>query len=189
MKRQNGTSHSFRRDIGIIVLSILVAVILVQSGILLHLLQSVEGYGFLSTFIVGLFFTSVFTTAPAIAALGEIALTHSLLFTAFFGALGAMCGDFLIFRFMRDKFSEHLSQIVEMRGIGRRMKHLFKLNFFHWLTLLLGGLIIASPLPDELGLSLLGFSKLKTSRFLPMSFAFNFIGIVLIGLAARALAQ
>ncbi|PIR83902.1 hypothetical protein COU18_00600 [Candidatus Kaiserbacteria bacterium CG10_big_fil_rev_8_21_14_0_10_51_14] len=182
-------SNGFLRDIGIIAISVLVAVILVKSGILLHVINSVNGFGFLSSFIAGVFFTSVFTTAPAIAALGEISITHSLFMTAFFGALGAMLGDLVIFRFMRDTFSEHISHMVQMRGMSRRLKHLFKLRFFHWFTLLLGGLIIASPFPDELGLSLLGFSHMRTSRFLPMSFTFNFVGILLVGLAARALAQ
>ncbi len=187
--RINGNHSGFLRDIGIIILSILVAVILMQTGVLAHLLESIQEFRFLSSFVVGLFFTSVFTTAPAIVAFGEIVQTHSLLLTAFWGALGAMCGDFIIFRFMRDKFAEHLLEVLQIQGMGKRLKLLFKRKFFHWLTLLLGGLIIASPLPDELGLSLLGFSKIKTSRFLPLSFTFNFIGIFLIGLAARALLQ
>ena len=61
---------------------------------------------------------------------------------------------------------------------------LFKLRSFRWLTFFAGGFIIASPLPDELGIALLGFSKLKTSLFVPLSFTFNFLGICLIGIAA-----
>ena len=67
------------------------------------------------------------------------------------------------------------------------MKALFKFKFFRWLTWLIGGLIIASPLPDELGISLLGFSKAKTSLFIVLSFVFNFLGILFIGWVARAL--
>ena len=61
-----------------------------------------------------------------------------------------------------------------------------KLKFFRWLTFLVGGLIIASPLPDELGISILGFSKMKVSWFIAISLVFNFIGILLIGVVARA---
>lgn len=184
MKRSN---NDFLRDVGIILLSIFVAVILVKTRILSHLLFLTGKTLFLNSFISGFFFTSVFTTAPAIAALGEIARANSLFFTALFGALGAMCGDFLIFRFMRDSFSGHLIELVKTKGTRKRIKSIFKLRFFRWLTFLIGGLIIASPLPDELGLSLLGFSKIKTSRFLPLSFTFNFIGIIFVGLVARAL--
>ena len=51
----------------------------------------------------------------------------------------------------------------------------------------MGGLIIASPFPDELGIGLLGFSKMRTRWFVLLSFTFNFIGIFLIGLVAKTL--
>ena len=64
---------------------------------------------------------------------------------------------------------------------------LLKLKLFRRVSFFVGGLIIASPLPDELGISLFGFSKIKMSWFIPLSFIFNFIGIVLIGVVAQAL--
>jgi hypothetical protein len=178
---------AFARDLGIIALSILVAAILIQSNTLAQLFALTGNFKFIDSFIAGFFFTSIFTTAPAIAAFGEMSLLGSLPAIAFFGALGAVCGDYLIFKFMRDTFAEHLSQMIELRSMRRRFGHLFKVRFFRQFTFLLGGIIIASPLPDELGLSLLGFSKVKTSWFLPLSFVFNFIGIYAVGLAARAL--
>jgi len=45
---------------------------------------------------------------------------------------------------------------------------------------ILAGLIIASPLPDEIGIALLGMIKYKTKYFLLYSFLLNFIGIFLI---------
>ena len=51
-----------------------------------------------------------------------------------------------------------------------------------------GGLILASPLPDELGVAVLGFSKMRLKYFALLSFVFNFLGIAVIGLVARALA-
>jgi len=38
-------------------------------------------------------------------------------------------------------------------------------------------LIIASPLPDELGVALLGTTKQKTKEFLILSYFMNFLGI------------
>jgi len=55
------------------------------------------------------------------------------------------------------------------------------------LTFLVGGLIIVSPFPDEIGVSLLGFSKMRTSWFISLSFVFNFTGILLVGWVAKAL--
>lgn len=182
------TQHEFFKDIAIIVLSIFVSILLVYTGVLSRIIEATSNYQIFSVLVAGFFFTSIFTTAPAIAALGEIAQGHSLVLVALFGALGAMLGDYIIFRFMRDTFAVHIAQVVQLQGARNRLKSLLKLRSFRWLTFLVGGVIIASPLPDELGLSLLGFSKVQTSLFLPLSFVFNFFGIFLIGLAAQALA-
>ncbi|MEK7128218.1 MAG: hypothetical protein AAB933_01475 [Patescibacteria group bacterium] len=174
------------KDIAIIVLSIVVAVILVKTDALIKILTSTKELELLGSFIAGAFFTSIFTTAPAIVTLGEIAQANSLVVTALLGGAGAVVGDLIIFQFIRNRFSNHLLELLACRGIKRRMKFLSKLKFFRWLTFLVGGLIIASPLPDELGISILGFSKMKVSWFIAISFIFNFIGILLIGVVARA---
>ncbi len=184
MKKPRG---HLRQDIGIVFLSILVALILVRTDTIPTLLSYSRELDHVGSFIAGLFFTSVFTTAPAIAAFGEIAQVYSLFWTAFFGALGAVLGDFILFRFLRDRFSDDLMEVLRHNTGGKRVRALLKLKFFRWFTFLLGGIIIASPLPDELGISLLGFSKTKTSWFIPLSFTFNFLGILLIGAVSRSL--
>lgn len=179
--------HFLLQDAAIIFISVLVAVILAKTGILKNLLTSTKEYELFGGFISGMFFTSVFTTPPATVALGEIARVDGIIMTAVVGALGAVVGDLVIFRFIRDRFAEHLLELVGHKSLGRRFKALLKLRYFRWFTFLLGGLIIASPLPDELGVSLLGFSKMRMSWFIPLSFVCNFIGIILIGLVARTL--
>jgi hypothetical protein len=187
MKTNNRTNGFLLHDVLIIAISIVVAVLLVQTDALVTILLSARELEVLGSFIAGMFFTSVFTTAPAIVTLGEIAHANSILVVALFGALGAVVGDVIIFRFIRDRFSEHLLQLAKHTGIGKRTKILLKLKLFRWVSFFVGGLIIASPFPDELGISMLGFSKMRTSWFIPLSFTFNFIGIFLIGLIARTL--
>lgn len=179
--------HLLPQDAAIIFISVLVAVILAKTGILKNLLTATKEWELFGGFISGMFFTSVFTTPPAIVALGEIARVDGIIMTAVVGALGAVVGDLVIFRFIRDRFAEHLLELAGHRSLGKKFKALLKLRYFRWFTFLLGGLIIASPFPDELGISLLGFSKMKMSWFIPLSFVFNFVGIILIGLVAMAL--
>jgi len=183
----NYRNNFLLQDIAIIALSVAVAIILVKTDILREILTSTREVELLGSFVAGMFFTSVFTTAPSVVALGEIAQANSVVLTAIFGAMGAAVGDLIIFRFVRDRFSEHLMELVQHQGAGKRIKVLLKLRFFRWLTFLVGGLIIASPLPDELGISLLGFSKMRTVWFIPLSLTFNFVGILLIGLIAKTL--
>lgn len=186
-RTKNRTDGFLLHDVLIIVISISIATVLVKTRVLSNMLTSTLELEFVGSFIAGLFFTSIFTTAPAIITLGEMARINSIVPVAVFGALGAVIGDLIIFRFVRDKFSEHILVLVSHRGVWKRMRVLFKFRIFRWASLFVGGLIIASPLPDELGISLLGFSKIKTSWFIPLSFLFNFIGIILIGLVAKAI--
>jgi hypothetical protein len=44
----------------------------------------------------------------------------------------------------------------------------------------LGAFIIASPLPDELGLTLMGMSKVRLAVLVPVSFVMNAVGIYLL---------
>jgi uncharacterized membrane protein YdjX (TVP38/TMEM64 family) len=172
-------------DILILILSIGIAVALVRTGILLELLLVSQKQKIAGNFLAGIFFTSIFTTPPAIAALAEIARTSPLILTAFIGAGGAVIGDLIIFHFVRDRFAENLGNILEYKKAGKRLKKLMQFKMFHQITFLIGGIIIASPLPDEFGVSLLGFSKMRTIPFMLLSFSFNFLGILLIGSAAR----
>lgn len=177
----------FFQDFLILATSIILSVLLVKTGVLSQLLLSTGHGQFVGSFIAGLFFTSIFTTAPAIVALGQIAALNTVILTAFFGAIGATLGDIAIFRFVRDRFSEHLAEIVAHNSTAKRIGAIFHRRSFRLLTFFVGGAIIASPLPDELGIGLLGMSHLKMRRFIPLSFVCNFIGITLIGLAAQAL--
>ncbi len=173
------------QDIAIIVLSVLVAFILVQTDALIKILSRTQELEIIGSFVAGMFFTSIFTTAPAIATLGELAQSGSIWLTALVGALGAVVGDLIIFEFIRDRFGDHLAVLFSHTTYRKRLHTLLRLKYFRWFTFLLGGLVIASPLPDEIGIGILGFSKTKVGWFIPLSFVFNFLGIVIIGFVAR----
>lgn len=185
--RKRSRNPGLFKDLGIIALSVVIAIVLVRTDALVSILTRTEELEFWGSFFAGIFFTSIFTTAPAIVTLGEIAQHYPIVLTAFAGAAGAVVGDLIIFRFVRERFSEHLMEVFGTQGGRRRFTHLLKIRSFRWLTFLVGGLIIASPLPDELGVALLGFSKMKISGFIAIAFIFNFIGIIIIGITARSL--
>ncbi len=174
-------------DAIIILLSIFVAVILVKSQVIVTLLESLEDYMLMGSFFAGLFFTSIFTTAPSIVALAEISQMHSIIPVAFFGALGALIGDLIIFKFIKDRLSDHLMETMKHQIDGIKFSFRHHLKFFRWVTFFIGGIIIASPLPDEIGVGLLGLSKMNMKWFVPVAFIGNFIGILFIGLVANSL--
>ena len=174
-------------DIVIIVLSIIVAILLIKTRAIEEVLKQTQDLWFLDSFIAGMFFTSIFTVALAIVALGQIAQSsQSVLPVAIFGGLGALCGDLIIFRFMRDKLGEDIMGLIKNSKNGK-LRSIVRLKHFRWLTFFLGALVIASPLPDEIGIAMMGFSKTKTSIFIPVSFVLNSLGILVISLVAKNL--
>lgn len=175
----------FIHDLGVVAISIVVAILLAKSGIISELLARTAGSEILGALIAGFFFTSMFTTPPAIVALGQISVENSLWITALVGATGAVLGDFILFRFFRDEVAQDLQYLAKVTHVNR-VAHIFHLQLFRWVMPFVGALIIASPLPDELGLAMLGLSRISTKKFFPITFIFNFIGIVIIGLVARA---
>ena len=174
-------------DIVIVILSIFAAVVLVETQILTRLLASAQEYKLFGSFFAGLFFTSIFTTTPSIVALGEISQMQPVLHVAFLGALGALIGDLIIFRFIKDRLSDHLMEMMKHQIAGTKLKFRHHLTFFRYVTFFIGALIIASPLPDEIGIGLLGLSKMNMKWFVPVAFIGNFIGIACIGLIANSL--
>lgn len=180
-------NKNISQDVSIVTLSIVIALVMVKTNLLSDFLATISGFESLGSLIAGMFFTSIFTTAPAIVTLGEIASYGSIFNTAFFGAIGAVLGDLIIFQFVRDRLSEHFTGMMKNEKWWRRVHHVFKLKYFRWITFLLGGIILASPFPDELGISLLGMTKMKTKQFIQISFVFNFIGILIIGYIAKSI--
>ena len=177
--------HNLVRDFGIIVLSILIAIILGKTGVLERLITSTQELRFIGSFVAGILFASVFTAAPATIALGEIAQSNSVITVALIGGLGALIGDLLIFRFVKDKLSEDLLNLIKTSK-SERLTSMTKIKGLKWVVPLIGALIIASPLPDEIGIAMLGLSKMKNSLFIPLSFALNSAGILVIGLISKA---
>ena len=100
--------------------------------------------------------------------------------------MGSVVGDFLIFMFVRARIARDAEFLL--RGPrAMRILHIFKHRRFRRVLPWVGALIIASPFPDELGLALLGLSKLSNRYFFVISYAMNFLGIALIGLVARGM--
>ena len=119
-------------------------------------------------------------TPVAFVALSELAHVSSLLTVAFFGALGAVLGDLLIFKFLRDRLDRDVVFLLKGSSRLRRLKALFHLKLFRWVSFFIGGLILATPLPDELGLAVMGLSKTRIWVFALISFAFKFVSILFI---------
>jgi hypothetical protein len=167
-----------------LILSLLGFFYLAQTPLVDVFLKQIGQLGYLGAFITGIFFVSTFTVAPAAVILFHLADTLHPLEVALLAGLGGVVGDFIILRFMKDKvFDELLPTIKKYQS--RKVRLLFRSPYFAWLIPIIGAIIIASPLPDEVGVGMMGVSKIKWWQFVFLTFILNSIGIFLVVSAAR----
>jgi hypothetical protein len=184
MRRRQAQAQLIR-DIFYILVGIGIAITLSRSGALDDILYLV-GSGAIASFVAGIFFTSAFTIAPASVAMAHLVETTPVGTVVLWGALGALCGDLLLFFFIRDRFVDDLKRSLKP-SFTKHILHSFHFGFLKWLAPLLGAAIIASPLPDELGLTLMGLSKTRLVLLVPVSFIMNALGIYLLAYFALAM--
>src|SRR3989338_10006938 len=107
MNTQN-EKNNIMRDLGVVALSIVFAIILAKTGALAGILTSTQEWKLLGSLVAGIFFVSIFTAAPAGVVLFEIAAVNSIWEVALFGGIGALIGDLIIFRFIKDGLAEDI---------------------------------------------------------------------------------
>lgn len=178
--------RNLRRDLFLLGLSVVVTIFLVRFGVIESIISATKGWTVLASFIAGAFWTSAFTIAPASIGIAYLSRSIDPVTIAVCGAFGAMIGDLIIFSFIKDVFSEDVRGAIKASRFKRLLGHTH-FTFLRWFGPLVGALIIISPLPDEIGLSLMGMSKMKTRYLIPMTLILNFIGIYLIASVASVL--
>lgn len=152
---------------------------LVKSGNLNNLVNAVLPIRFVAELLAGVFYTSFLTAPIAVAMILVIAGTNNPILTALVAGVGAAFGDLVIMTFFRRNLSKDVDMVsheLHLRIVNNFLKK-WKLDF---VTPLIGAIIIASPLPDELGLLLLGASKLKYYQVAILTYVLNTAGILLI---------
>lgn len=172
--------HAFRyKNLITLALSIVFALILSRFEAFHTFLLSLGGMGYLGAFLAGILFVSTFTVATGAVILLVLAEKLSPVEIGIIAGLGAVVGDLLIFRFIKDNLMEEITPIYDRLG-GSHLTKLLSTKYFSWTFPVFGAIVIASPLPDELGVSLMGIAKMKTYQFIILSFILNAVGIFLI---------
>jgi len=159
----------------LIIGSLVLAIYLYFSGILEIFIQSLGQFGIIGVLISGIFFSYAFTAAPATASLISYTNYFNPLVVSFIGATGTMIGDLLIFNFFKKGLPNELKTIIKKTKINKLKGPKLK-----WLIPGIAGFIIASPLPDELGISILGIADWDTNKFMLLAFILNFIGLLVL---------
>lgn len=180
MGNKNGNYAWKYKNILVVLLGIVFALVLSQIEAFHVFLLHLGGFGYIGAFFAGVLFVSTITVATGTLILLVLAGQLHPLEIGLIAGLGAVVGDLVIFRFVKNGLLEEIEDVYNQLDRKQHIKKLFHSKYFSWMLPILGAIIIASPLPDELGVSLIGISKMGTARFVVISFLLNSLGIFLI---------
>lgn len=155
----------------------------------LFLQEALIATGYLGSFLLGIFFVYGFTAGPATALLLLTSGEQNIIIAGLVAGCGALLGDLVIFRFIRHYFTDEIESLGKekiINSIGRFLPKIVK----KYLTLTSAVIIIASPLPDEIGVTLLASSPIiSTKYFSILSYILNTLGIFTILFASTYLSK
>lgn len=160
-------------------LGIIFAVILFNNSEFRAFILHLGSWGYFGAFLAGMIFVTAITASTGAAIFFTLTNTISPLEIAIIAGLGAIVGDYVILRFLKDNLFYEI-QPFYMRFGGSYITNFFHKEHMRWALPIIGAIFIASPLPDEIGITLMGISKIKTYKFILLSFALNSIGIFLL---------
>jgi len=169
----------------LLIISIVLAYILFTNEIIKNFIFSLNGLGYVGVFIAGMLFPLGFTTAFSVGFL--VALNpENIILSAFVGAIGVAISNLLIFSFV--KFSlenefflleERIERVKVIKKAEKEFKKDVSRKIRHYLMYVFIGILIASPVPDEIADALLaGFTHVKPFFLAIFSFILSFFGLL-----------
>lgn len=175
------------KNISLLVVGIVSAIIISRLPFFNLIIQNIGNLGLFGAFLSGMLFASTFTVATGGLLLISLANTLSPFGLVLASASGAVFADLLIFHFVKDDISSDITPIYKKFLSHHHLTKILHTRYFSWTLPVLGAIVIASPLPDELGVSLMGISEMTTTKFALVSFLSHTIGMISLVLLAGTL--
>ncbi|MDO8512486.1 MAG: hypothetical protein Q7S57_04390 [bacterium] len=165
-------------------LGIIFAIFVVNSETTKGLLSQLAQYGYAGAFFGGVLYIFTFTTATGLVVITELGQTMNPFLVGIIGGAGAVFGDLLIFIFARKSLEKEIKTSLKKVG-GNFLLRILESKPLKWFLPLIGAVIIASPFPDEIGVSLMGISRISMIRFFLLAYVLNTVGIFIIVLVGK----
>jgi len=153
------------------------------SGTIERFVLSLGEYGYIGALIGGLFYSYGITSPFAVVLFAAFSEDLDIALAAVLGGFAAMISDYIIFK----NIEEEIRKPIKVTSHYKIKIPRIKSKILYILGLIIAGIIIASPLPDELAAIILGLEKFDEKAFILLSFSFNSLGLLAIMLIVRAL--
>jgi hypothetical protein len=147
--------------------------------------------GYSGTFFAGMLYAYGFTSAPATAILLILAEEQNIFLAGLIGGIGALLSDLILYLFVRNIFADEIERLRSKSVLFGKVNSSSNKSgkpLKRYLMMAIGGFLIASPLPTEIGITLMASMKnLGTARFLAVAYPLHTAGIFMILFAGIAI--
>jgi len=164
-------------------LVIIFAYILFSNLFIASYISKLHEFQYLSVFLFGMLFAFGFTAPFSVGYF----LTYSspnVLLAGIIAGIGAMISDLLIFKFIKFSFKDEFEMLKKEKAtlsINQAMRKFLGERLRKGLLYVFAGMVIASPLPDEAGVTILaGLTNIKPTALAIIGFIFNTLGILIL---------
>lgn len=171
-------------------LSILIAYYLFSNPLIQNIISKIGALNYLGSFISGILISFGFS-APFAVGYFITSHTENIFLLAIAGGLGATIGDQFIFKIIKFSFMNEFARIKKINLMKKIRKIVYNnksLLVKHYLIYTFAGILIATPLPDEIGVSMLaGLTTINAKKLAILSFILHTIFIFLMLYLGKAI--
>ena len=167
----------------LLVLAIILAYYLFNLPVISDFFASIQRLDYIGMFMAGMLLSFGFSAPFSI---GFFITSHpgNILLATLMGGIGAMVGDILIFRTIRLSFMDEFKELNHakiIKTIEKAIEHNKNILIRHYLLYIFAGILIVTPLPDEIGISMLaGLTTVNQKKLAVISFILHSIAVFLI---------
>ena len=143
---------------------------------------SLNNWNYIGVLIAGMLFAFGFT-APFAIGFFIILNPENLFLAGIIGGLGALISNFLILKFIRFSFMDEFKKFIKIKSARKisSLKPTLSKKIKYYLLYVFAGIVIASPFPDEVGVSMLaGLGHIKPTSLIFISFILHTLGVFVI---------
>jgi len=188
------------RNLILLALSFVFAYYMLRNPQIISFVEGLGNFGYPAAFLLGMLFTYAFTAVPATVAIFSLGEILNPILIALIGAVGSVIGNYIIFKLVRDRLLKEINMLSkEVKNLTKPVSSLFfweemririwraisRSNVWQMFVPVFAGFILASPLPDEVGVAIFGAVKFNLEKFLIVSYLLHFVGILAIAYSAR----
>ena len=143
--------------------------------------------GYFGTFLAGLLYPFALTSAAGTGILLILAKEQNLLLAGVIAGIGALISDIILFLFVKHLFSNEVQRLSKEKVI-QTVSRWIPNSVRAYLLAFFAGLLIASPLPTEIGIMLMiSIKKISVKKFVVIAYILHASAIFIILLIGRSI--